>query len=174
MCKPFTLLLTGLSGSGKSTLARSISSELIVRGIQVEVLDGDVVRDEIGHLFGYARDERLKVSKILRFMAKTLNRKGISVIIAAITPYKEMRANYRDEISDYIEVYVKCPIEVCIDRDVKGLYRKALRGDVKHVIGIDEAFEIPNEPEIVLDTSRYGENECFRMTMEWLENRGYA
>ncbi|MDG0811896.1 adenylyl-sulfate kinase [Cohnella rhizosphaerae] len=153
MEKAFTMLLTGLSGAGKTTTALGLQERLKQVNKRVEILDGDIVRDEIGHLFGYSREERLKVSKILRFTAKLLNKNGISVIIAAISPYQEMRDNYRQMMSDYVETFVKCPLEVCVERDVKGLYQKALRGDVKHVVGVDEVFEIPRSPDIVIDTS---------------------
>jgi adenylylsulfate kinase len=174
MSKPFTMLLTGLSGAGKSTIAQTLSAQLRHTGHHVEVLDGDVVREEIGQLFGYSREERLKVSKILRFTAKLLNRNGISVIIAAISPYQEMRDQYRQEIEDYVEVYVKCPFEVCVERDVKGIYKKALRGDIKNVIGVDEPFEIPKNPHILVESSLYDVDEGIRKVWTWLESNQYA
>jgi adenylylsulfate kinase len=172
--KVFTMLLTGLSSAGKSTTAQALAERLKGENRLVQVLDGDIVRDEIGHLFGYSREERVKVSKILRFTAKMLNENGISVIIAAISPYQEMRDNYRREMKNYIEVYVKCPLEVCVDRDAKGLYKKALRGDVKNVIGIDEVFEIPSTPDVVLNTSESSTNECINQLWDWLKDSDYV
>ncbi|WP_027087262.1 adenylyl-sulfate kinase [Cohnella panacarvi] len=174
MSRAFTMLLTGLSGAGKSTTAQAVAEQLNMNGHRVEVLDGDVVRDEIGHLFGYSREERLKVSKILRFTAKMLNRNGVSVVIAAISPYQEMRNNYRQEIEDYVEVYVECSLEVCIDRDTKGLYKKALRGEMKHVIGVDEIFEVPSSPDVVLHTSKNTPDECMEQLWQWLRNKKYV
>jgi len=172
--KVFTMLLTGLSGAGKSTLAQALGEKLEQTNHPIQILDGDSVRDEIGSLFGYSREERIKVSKILKFMARTLNNNGISVVIAAISPYEEMRNNYRTEIVNYFETYVKCPLEVCIDRDVKGLYKKALRGDVKSVIGIDEVFEIPAKSDHIIDTSIYGINESINHLWHALKEKGYV
>jgi adenylyl-sulfate kinase len=172
--KAFTMLLTGLSGAGKSTTALAVAGQLKKNGHQVEILDGDVVRDEIGHLFGYSREERLKVSKILRFTAKLLNRNGVTVVIAAISPYEEMRNNYRQEIKDYVEVYIECSLEVCIDRDTKGLYKKALRGDIKHVIGVDEVFEVPTSPNIVLNTSKNNPEQCIELLWQCIRDKNYV
>jgi adenylyl-sulfate kinase len=168
----FTLLLTGLSCAGKSTLATVLSERLKNRDGRVQVLDGDIVRNEIGNLFGYSREERIKASTIVRFMAKTLNQNGIPVIIAAITPYQEMRDAYRRELKDdYVEVYVKCPLEVCIDRDVQGLYQRALRGDLKNFVGIDEAYEIPLIPDLTLETSTNSIETCVGQICEWFRDR---
>ena len=174
MDQAFTMLLTGLSGAGKSTIAVALAEKLRLAGKRVQVLDGDLVRNEIGHLFGYSREERLKVSQILRFSAKVLNRNGISVIIAAISPYQEMRDLYRRDVEHYIEVYVKCPLEVCIARDVKGLYKRALDGIEKNVIGIDEAFEIPKSPDVVVDTSILDDTATLENIWSFLENRQYV
>lgn len=170
----FTMLLTGLSGSGKTTTAQALAEKIKQNDGPVQILDGDIVRDDIGHLFGYSREERIKVSKVLRFTAKMLNQNGVSVIIAAISPYQEMRENYRREMMNYIEVYVKCPLEVCVDRDVKGLYKKALRGEVKNVIGIDEGFEVPLSPEIILNTAETDSKVCIQTIWNWLEDNGYV
>jgi adenylylsulfate kinase len=174
MTRPFTMLMTGLSGAGKTTNAQLLAEELTKRGVPFQILDGDIIREEIGNLFGYSREERNKVSKIHRFLSKMLNKNGISVVVAAISPYEEMRTAYRDEIADYVEVYVHCPIEVCIERDVKGLYQKALRGDVKHVIGVDEQFEIPTSPDITLNTSASSKEQNVAQIMNWLASRDYV
>ena len=174
MKKSFTMLMTGLSGAGKTTNAQLLSQELKKRGVPVQILDGDIIRKEIGNLFGYSREERNKVSKIHRFISKILNENGISVVVAAISPYEEMREAYRNEIADYLEVYIHCPIEVCIERDVKGLYQKALRGDVKHVIGVDELFEVPKAPDIMLNTSVSTKEQNVAQIMNWLASRDYV
>jgi adenylylsulfate kinase len=174
MTKAFTMLLTGLSGAGKSTTAQTVAEQLKRNGHQVEVLDGDVVRDEIGHMFGYSREERLKVSNIHRFAAKMLNRHGITVVVAAISPYQEMRNHYRQEIENYVEVYIECSLEVCIERDTKGIYKKALRGEKKHVIGVDEVFEVPSTPDVVLNTSKSSPEQCMEQLWQCLKNKNYV
>jgi adenylylsulfate kinase (apsK) len=174
MSQPFTMLLTGLSGAGKSTIAKAIFDRLDSNGHRIEVLDGDIVREEIGHLFGYSREERLKVSRVLRFTAKLLNKNGVSVVIAAISPYQEMRDQYRAEMKDYVEVYVKCPLEVCVDRDTKGMYKKALRGDIKNVIGVDEPFEIPKDPNIVVDSAACNIDAVTNDILKWLVSNHYV
>lgn len=153
MRKGYTIWLTGLSGAGKSTLAQEIHKYLSDNGKKVQILDGDIVRNEIGHLFGYSREERMKMSKVIRLISKLLNDNGIDVIVAAIAPYQEMREINRNEIENYLEIYVKCSLEVCVERDTKGLYKKALRGEVKHVVGIDDVYEIPRSSNIEVDTS---------------------
>ncbi len=141
-----TIWLTGLSASGKSTLAEKLTDFLNNNGDKVQLLDGDIVRDEIGGMFGYTRDERIKAANVYRVMAKLLNENGINVVVAAISPYEEIREANRNRIQNYIEVYVNCPIEECIRRDPKGgLYNRALKGKEKHVAGIDEKFEIPKK-----------------------------
>ncbi|WP_230986632.1 adenylyl-sulfate kinase [Cohnella fermenti] len=162
----FTLLLTGLSGAGKTTIAEGIARRLRSHQIQFELLDGDVIRHEIGQMFGYSREERIKVSHILKLLAKTLNRNGISVIIAALTPYQEMRDNYRRELNNYIEAFIDCPLEVCIARDVKGLYKNYYEGRVNNVVGIDDVFEIPQTPDLVLRTSERLLDDCIDQVMD--------
>lgn len=166
MNKPFTMLLTGLSGAGKSTIAQGLKEKLDDLGIMVQILDGDIIRSEIGQLFGYSREERNKMSKVIRTISKILNQNGISVIVATISPYQEMREMYRREISSYIEVYVECPLNVCMERDVKGLYKKALNGDIINMVGIDDVFEVPDQSDLIVNTSLYSREEVVKKIMD--------
>ncbi|WP_176719882.1 adenylyl-sulfate kinase [Desulfuribacillus alkaliarsenatis] len=152
MNKGFTIWLTGLSGAGKSTLAIEIEKFIKEQGKPVQVLDGDIIRNEVGNLFGYTREDRQKMGRVVRTIAKLLNDNGINVIVAAIAAYEEMRVANRDKIDNYIEVYVNCSIDTCIERDVKGLYKKALRGEAKHVVGIDDVYEVPEHFDIEVKT----------------------
>lgn len=152
MEKAYTIWFTGLSGSGKSTLAEKTVEFLKSHGKKVQLLDGDIVRSAIGNMFGYSKEERMKMSRINCLLANLLNEQGIWVVLAAIAPYQEMRESNRKRIKNYLEVYVNCPIEVCINRDVKGLYKKALEGDVKHVVGIDCPYEIPKSFDLEVKT----------------------
>lgn len=153
MDKAYTVWLTGLSGSGKTTLSKRIGNYIENTGKPVQILDGDIVREEIGQLFGYSREERIKASKVLRFLAKRLNENGIFVIVSAIAPYQEVREGNRKEIPNYLELFINCPIETCIERDVKGLYKRALRGEEKNVIGIDDVYETPITNDFEVNTS---------------------
>ncbi|MFC5528944.1 adenylyl-sulfate kinase [Cohnella yongneupensis] len=171
MNNAMTIWLTGLSGAGKSTLALEINKILLEKGVKVEILDGDVVRNEIGHMFGYSREERMKMSKVIRFISKTLNKNNISVIVAAIAPFQEMRDLNRQEIDNYVEVYVNCPVDECIRRDTKGLYKKALQGEVRHVVGIDDVYEIPQSYDIELRTDQELIDESVRKLKEYFDRR---
>jgi adenylylsulfate kinase len=142
-----TIWFSGLSRSGMTTLAESLASFLRSRGQRVEVLDGKLVRDELGDFFGYSKEERIKVSRVLCVMARLLSRHEIIPIVTAITPYQESRDFNRRELQPYMEIYVECPVEVCVTRDTQGLYKRAMRGDLKHFIGVDDPFEIPRNPD---------------------------
>lgn len=174
MSKVTTIWLTGLSGAGKSTLALEIQRMMQHKRLQVEILDGDVVRREIGHLFGYSKEERLKVSKVMRFVSKMLNKNNVSVIVAAIAPYQEMRDLNRQEIEHYMEVYVNCPVEECIKRDTKGLYEKALKGEIRHVVGIDDEFEIPRHYDLEIRTDIEDIATSVKKLEEFLERRIFS
>lgn len=152
MNEGFSIYFTGLSGSGKSTLARETAVYLEEQGILVQILDGDILRKNIGNMFGYSREERMKMSKVVRLIANLLNRNGISVIIAVIGPYQEMREINRREIKNYYEIYLNCSLETCVKRDTKGLYEQALQGDLKHMVGVDDVYEIPKSYDLEIDT----------------------
>lgn len=168
MNRTFTIWFTGLSGAGKSTLAIETANFLEKHGHTVQILDGDIIRKGIGNIFGYSKEERMKMSRVIRLICKILNNNGITVIVAAIAPFQEMRDINRSDIDNYIEVYVDCPIEICIKRDVKGLYRQALNGDMKHVVGIDDPFEIPKSPDVVVNTDKETIEESVKVIVDCL------
>ena len=150
----FTLWFTGLSGAGKSTLAAAVSAELRRRGIAVEVLDGDEVRQNLSKGLGFSREDRDINIRRIGYVAKLLARNGVAVITAAISPYRAIRDEVREEIGAFVEVYVKASLDECIRRDTKGLYRRALAGEIPQFTGVSDPYEEPVAPELVIDTER--------------------
>ncbi len=150
----FTLWLTGLSGAGKSTLAQAVGLDLRHHGIQVEILDGDEVRQNLSKGLGFSREDRDANIRRIGYVATLLTRNGVAVITAAISPYRAVRDEVRREIGRFVEVYVRASLDECIRRDTKGLYRKALAGEVPQFTGVSDPYEEPLSPEIVVDTER--------------------
>ena len=150
----FTLWFTGLSGAGKSTLAAAVSAALRGRGIPVEVLDGDEVRQNLSRGLGFSREDRDTNIRRIGYVAKLLTRNGVAVITAAISPYRAIRDEVREQVGAFIEVYVKASLEECIRRDTKGLYRKALAGEIPQFTGVSDPYEEPPAAELVIDTER--------------------
>jgi adenylylsulfate kinase len=148
----FCLWLTGLPSSGKTTIARSIAALLKERGWRVELLDGDEVRRGLSSDLGFDRASRERHAERVTFVAKLLARNGVIPIVALISPYRASRARAREEIGRFVEVYVRTPLAVCEERDVKGLYQKARAGIVKEMTGVSDPYEPPESPEVVLDT----------------------
>jgi adenylylsulfate kinase len=173
MDRGFTLWFTGLSGSGKSTLAHAVESEFRARGHRVELLDGDVVRTHLSKGLGFSREDR--DTNILRigYVCSLLSRNGVIAISAAISPYRDVRDHVRAEIGDFVEVYVNCPLEECIRRDVKGLYQQALDGQLRAFTGVSDPYEPPLAPEITIHTSEQSVAESVAHILAWLETRGY-
>ncbi len=172
--KGFTVWFTGLSGSGKTTLSKLVESELRRRGVKkVELLDGDVIRAQLSEGLGYSKEDRDTNIRRIGFVCKHLSRNGVIAIAAAISPYRQVRDFNRKEIGDFIEVYCRCSLEVCIQRDVKGFYKKALAGEIKNYTGIDDPYEEPLNPEVVLDTDRETPEESVQKIMGKLESLGY-
>lgn len=165
--------LTGLSGAGKSTLAVLLAEELRERGHAVEILDGDEVRRVLSQGLGFSRADRDANVERIAYVAKLLARHGVIVITAAISPYREARARARHEIERFVEVYVRCPVEVCAARDVKGLYKKALAGEIPSFTGVSDPYEEPETPEIVVDTSVETPAESAGRILVGLEELGY-
>jgi len=153
--KGLVIWLTGLPGSGKTTIANKVASILREKGYRVEVIDGDWARKTISLGAGYTREERKMHLHRIAWVARLLARNGVIVICSFVSPYRDVRKMIREIISEeapFIEVYVKCPLEECIRRDPKGLYKKALRGEIKHFTGISDPYEEPLNPEITVDT----------------------
>jgi len=173
MEKGFTVWFTGLPCSGKSTLAQMLKDELVKRGFKVEVLDGDVVRQHISRGLGYSKEDRDENIRRIYHVAYLLQRNGIVVITAAISPYREIRQEARELLKDFVEVYVKCPVEVCMKRDVKGMYKKALKGEIKNFTGIDDPYEEPLNPEVVCETDKETPEESLQKILRKLEELGY-
>ena len=152
--KGLTLWFTGLSGAGKTTLARMIEIELRNRGHKVEVLDGDVVRTNLSKGLGFSKEDRDTNIRRIGFVCTLLARNDVIAIAAAISPYRDMRDEVRREAGAFVEVFVKCPIDVLAERDIKGLYKKAMAGEIKHFTGIDDPYEEPLAPEIIVETDK--------------------
>jgi adenylylsulfate kinase len=172
--KGFTVWFTGLSGSGKTTLSKMLESELRRRGVQkVELLDGDVVRTHLSKGLGFSKEDRDTNIKRIGFVCKLLSRNGTVAIAAAISPYREIRDFNRKEIGDFVEVYCKCSLEECIRRDVKGFYQKALAGEIRNYTGVDDPYEEPLDPEVVLETHRETPEESIQKILQKLESLGY-
>ena len=152
--KGFTLWFTGLPCSGKSAVADKVAEILKERGLRVERLDGDIVRQSLTRDLGFSRKDRDENIRRVTFVAKLLTRNGVAVLTSFISPYREIRAESRREIGDFIEVYTKCSLDVCIQRDIKGMYQKAMRGEIKEFTGVSDPYEEPVNPEILLETDK--------------------
>jgi adenylyl-sulfate kinase len=154
--KGFTLWLTGLSGAGKSTLAQKLLATLQARGLHVEVLDGDEVRTNLSKGLGFSKEDRDTNIRRIGYVSRLLSRNGVGVVTAAISPYRDVREEVRRAVEQdgaaFVEVFVKCPVAVLAERDVKGLYRKALAGEIKEFTGVSDPYEEPLTPEVVVET----------------------
>ena len=170
--KGFTLWFTGLSGAGKTTISQIVENELRDRGSRVEVLDGDVVRENLSKGLGFSKEDRDTNIRRIAFVADLLSRNGVPVITAAISPYRELRDEARELMGDrFIEVFVKASVEVCAERDVKGLYEKAFRGEIKEFTGVSDPYEPPLNPELTLDTEHDSAEEDAARVIAMLEER---
>jgi len=174
MERGFTIWFTGLSCSGKTTLSKMLEVELRKRGFnKIELLDGDVVRTNLSKGLGFSKEDRDTNIKRIGFVCKLLSRNAVIAIAAAISPYRETRDFNRKEIGDFVEVYCKCPLEVCIERDVKGFFKKALAGEIKNYTGIDDPYEEPLSPECVLETDEETPEESITKLIQKLVALGY-
>ena len=169
----FTIWFTGLSGAGKSTLAEALAPVIKARGQNVEILDGDVVRTNLSKGLGFSKEDR--DTNILRigFVAHLLSRNGVCVITAAISPYKDIRDQNRERIKDFVEVYVECSIPELTRRDVKGLYEKALRGEIQNFTGISDPYEAPVKPEVTVNSEHETVEQSMAKILAYLEAEGY-
>lgn len=169
----FTVWFTGLPSSGKSTLASMLQERL--RGLEyaVELLDGDEVRQRLTKGLGFSKADRDENIRRIAYVAKLLTRTGAVSIVAAISPYREVREEARAEIGNFVEVYVACPVEECIKRDVKGLYQKALRGEIAQFTGVSDPYEHPLYPEVIVETHRESPDGSLQMILNRLVDLRY-
>ncbi len=172
--KGFTLWFTGLSGAGKSAIADEIAKILVHRGLRVERLDGDIVRKSLTKDLGFTKEDRDKNIERVTFVAKLLSRNGVATIVSFISPYIEKRDAARKETTNFIEVFVKCPLEVLVERDVKGLYKKAMAGEIENFTGVSDPYEDPPHPEIVVETDKETLEESVQNVMQYLEENGFT
>src|SRR5512143_345332 len=170
-----TVWFTGLSGAGKSTVSSIIETEMRKRDLRVEVLDGDVVRTHLSKGLGYSKEDRDTNIRRIGWVCEVLTRNGVVAIAAAISPYHEIRDEIRAKIGRFVEVYMECPISVLVERDVKGLYRKALAGELKHFTGVDDPYEAPLKPEVTChsDGSESPQQSAAKILRK-LEELGYV
>ncbi len=159
---------TGLSGSGKTTIAHILQDRLVEAGAPVEILDGDVVRENLSKGLGFSKEDRDTNIRRIAFVAHLLQRNGVFVITAAISPYRAVREEARAMIGDFVEVFADAPLDVCEQRDVKGLYAKARAGEIKAFTGIDDPYEPPSGPEVVCHTDRESPEESAQKVIEKL------
>jgi len=169
-----TVWFTGLSGAGKSTVANLVESEVRARRLRVEVLDGDVIRTHLSKGLGFSKADRDTNIRRIGWVCEVLSRNGVVSIAAAISPYREIRDEVRGKVGRFVEVYMECPIPVLADRDVKGLYKKALAGEIKNFTGVDDPYEPPLNPEVVCHTDgRETPEQSAAKVIGKLEELGY-
>jgi len=168
--EPFVLWLTGLSGAGKSTIANKLYPMIKAKGFKVERLDGDVVREIFPHT-GFTKEDRDNHVKRIGYLASLLEKNGVTVICSFVSPYREARRFVRGLCRNFVEVYVNPPLEVCEQRDVKGLYKKARSGEIKNFTGIDDPYEPPEAPELDIDTSKQTLEKSCAQIIRYLDKR---
>jgi adenylyl-sulfate kinase len=169
----FTIWLTGLSGAGKSTMGLALQQVLLERGLNVELLDGDEVRTNLSKGLGFSKEDRDINIRRIGYVCKLLSRNGVVAIAAAISPYRKVRREVRENIGRFVEVYMECPIEVLTERDPKGLYEKALKGEIPNFTGISDPYEPPEGAEIVCETDKESVEESVTKVVRSLELMGY-
>lgn len=174
--KGFTLWFTGLSGAGKTTIARELVTELRARGLKIELLDGDEIRTNLSQGLGFSKLDRDTNIRRIGYVSRLLARNGIGVLSAAISPYRAIRDEVRESISadgtEFMEVFVKCPLDVLVERDIKGLYKKALTGEIKEFTGVSDPYEEPPKPDVTVETDRETISESVQKIVRELERRG--
>lgn len=170
----FTVWFTGLSGSGKSTIAEMLYHEFQARGLKTEILDGDVVRQNLSKGLGFSKEDRDTNIMRIGFVANMLTRNGVATICCPISPYKETRDANRELIGNFVEVYVHATVEeLAENRDPKGLYKKALAGEITGFTGVDDPYEVPENPELVVDTMTESPEESLQNVLRALVKLGY-
>lgn len=172
MHQGFTVWFTGVSGAGKSTLSHLLEIRLRELGSKVELLDGDVVRTHLSRGLGFSKEDRDENVRRIGFVCELLSRHGVIAIAAAISPYRAAREEVRARIPNFVEIYMTCPVEILTERDVKGLYKKALAGDLPHFTGISDPYEPPLAPEVVVNSSSETPEESLDKIWVTLQNLG--
>ena len=165
--------MTGLPGSGKTTIALDVEERLKAMGKNVEILDGDEVRKGLSSDLGFSKEDRQQHAKRVTFVAKVLTRNDVIVLVGLISPFKAFRQYARDEIGDFLEVFVDTSLDECIRRDPKGLYKLALEGKIKDLTGLQDPYEAPEDPELVIPTEDVTVEQSADMVMDSLRNHGY-
>ncbi|MBD3236000.1 MAG: adenylyl-sulfate kinase [Candidatus Eisenbacteria bacterium] len=171
--KGVTVWFTGLSGSGKSTLAEALEKELRRRDCNVEILDGDIVRTNLSKGLGFSKEDRDINIRRIGFVCDLLTRNGVVAIAAAISPYQAIRDENRKMIGEFVEVYCECPLEVLAERDVKGLYKKAMAGEIKNFTGVSDPYEAPEQPEVTIHSGSEPQETSLQRILRTLELMGY-
>ncbi|MEM1242683.1 MAG: adenylyl-sulfate kinase [Cyanobacteria bacterium P01_H01_bin.26] len=168
-----TIWFTGLSGSGKTTISQALEAKLRAAGAKLEVLDGDIVRTNLTKGLGFSKEDRDENIRRIGFVSHLLTRNGVIVLVSAISPYRDVRDQVRQRIGDFVEVYASAPVEVCEERDVKGLYKKARSGEIKNFTGVSDPYEAPLNPEVNCETHNETLDESVNKVMAKLEELGY-
>ena len=171
--KGFTLWFTGLPCSGKTTLADAVADDLKARGMKVERLDGDIVRQGLTRDLGFSKEDRAMNIERVTFVAKLLTRNEVAVLCTFVSPYNSIRRKSREEIGEYILVDVKATPEVCAERDIKGMWAKAKAGEIKNFTGYDDPYEEPDNAQITVDTNKETVEESKAIVIDWLNKNGY-
>src|SRR5260370_22127258 len=173
MTKGFVIWFTGLSGSGKSTIASALQAELAQRGRHSELLDGDEVRTHLSKGLGFSKEDRDTNIRRIGYVARLVARSGGVAITAAISPYREVRDEVRRQTPDFVEVFVRCPLDTLVERDTKGLYRKAIAGEIANFTGVSDPYEEPLRPEVICDTWQESVAQSVAKVIVRLERLGH-
>ena len=169
----FTLWFTGLPCSGKSTIADTVADELRQRGVRAERLDADIIRQHLWRELGYSKEDRDENIRRAAYLAKLLTRNGVAVLTSFISPYRELREHARREIGNFVEIYVRCPVEVCIERDTRGMYKKALAGEIQNFTGISDPYEEPLNPELLIESDKEPLKQSVARVVAKIKELGY-
>lgn len=168
-----TVWFTGLSGAGKTTITKAVAEKLTSQGCKLEILDGDIVRENLTKGLGFSKEDRDINVRRIGFVAHLLTRNGVIVLVSAISPYRAIREELKEKIGDFVEVFVNAPLNVCEDRDVKGLYKKARSGEIPQFTGVSDPYEPPTSPTLECRTDLEEEEESVAKVLKTLEEMGY-
>lgn len=171
--EPFTLWFTGIPASGKTTLGDKIADRLRPMGLKIQTLDGDETRRYLSPDLGFSREDRRAHLYKVVYLTRMLNLQGVNVLVSSVSPYLEDRKYAKQMIDEFIEIYVDCPVEVCIQRDPKGLYRRAIDGQISGVTGFDAPYEVPENPDLVISTNYFEPDVCIEKIVNYLTEFGY-